>query len=199
VRGWRPLKDAERLVLVTSLGFARTYPMDVIVPSIEAPVPLTFEQPLPGWPLAALGAQGDEELVVVTDNGRAARFALAEIPGTGTQAFKRKDEERIAGAVLVADGDEILLLTDEGYARRLPATDVYAPDKGNSRGRALIARGPVRDVAVLRPDAELWAMTTAGLKQVAAERIPLEADTTRSHGLLELAPGETVLQTLSFA
>ena len=198
VHGWRPLKEADRLVLVTSVGYARAYPTNVIAPSIEAPVPLTFEQPLPGWPLAALGAQGDkEELVLVTDNGRGARFLVEDVPGTGARALKRKDEERLVGSVLAAARDELLLVTAQGYARRLPLAAVYAPAKENSRGRVLIARGPVRDLVRLRPAAALWAMTTAGLKRVKAKAIPLEADTTRSHRLLELAPDETLLRTLS--
>ncbi|MDX1689130.1 MAG: DNA gyrase C-terminal beta-propeller domain-containing protein, partial [Candidatus Promineifilaceae bacterium] len=197
VSGWGPLKEAERMVLVTSLGYARTYPTDVIVPAIEAPVPLTFEQPLPGWPLAALGAQGDEELIVVTDSGRGARFAVAEIPGTGTQAFRRKEEEEMAGAVLAVENDELLLVTDEGYGRRLPPAAVYAPEKGNSRGRVVISRRPVKGVTRRRPGAALWAVTTVGLKPLAAEAIPLERDTTRSHRLITLAAEEAVRHALS--
>jgi len=193
---WRPLREADRMVLVTSLGYVRAYPTDVIVPSIEAPVPLTFEQPLPGWPLAALGAQGDEELVLATDNGRGARFDVAGIPGTGAQAFKRKEDEEMVGAVLAGEGEEVLLVTEQGYGRRLPAAAVHAPEKGNSRGRVLIARRPVRDVARLQGDLALWAMTTAGLKPLEPEKVPLEPDTTRSHRLLKVAPDEQIVQTL---
>ena len=196
VNGWRPLREADRLVLATSVGYVRAYPTKVIGPSIEAPVPLTFEQPLPGWPLAALGAHHDEELVLVTENGRGARFLVEDIPGTGVQAFKRKDEEKLVGAVLATAGDELLLVTEQGHARRLPLAAVHAPEKDNSRGRVLIARGPVRDVARQRPDAALWAMTTAGLKPIKAKTIPLEVDTTRSHRLLKLAPDEAFLRTL---
>lgn len=193
---WRPLKDAERMVLVTSLGYARSYPTDVIVPAIEAPVPLTFEQPLPGWPLAALGAEGDEDLVMVTDNGRGAQFAVAEVPSTGVQAFKRKEEEEMMGAVLTREGDDVLLVTSEGFARRLPAAAVYAPEKGNSRGRVLITRGPVRSVVCLDEGAALWVVTPAGLKPVSTEKIPPEAETTRSHRLLKLGSDQEILQTL---
>lgn len=196
VNRWRPLKEAERLVLVTSLGYARSYPTDVIVPAIEAPVPLTFEQPLPGWPLAALDAEGDEDLIMVTDNGRGARFVVADVPSTGMQAFKRKEEEEMVGAVLAREGDDVLLVTAEGYARRLPATAVYAPEKGNSRGRVLITRGPVRSVVRLREDAALWAVTSTGLRPVSTEKIPAEADSTRSHRLLKLGRDQEILQTL---
>ena len=199
VNRWQALKEAERMVLVTSLGYARSYPTDVIVPSIEAPVPLTFEQALPGWPLAALGAEGGEELVLVTDNGRGARFAVADVPGTGMQAFKRKEEEEMVGAVLAWEGDEVLLVTAEGYARRLPATAVYAPEKGNSRGRVLIARRPVRSVVRLGGGAALWAVTAAGLRPVEAKAIPVEPDTTRSHRLLDLPAEDSVLGTVALS
>ena len=45
---WTAAREAERLLLVTSTGFARAYPLETLRPSIEAPAPFQFDSPLPG-------------------------------------------------------------------------------------------------------------------------------------------------------
>ena len=46
---WDQLKRAPRLIMVTSLGYVRGFPTNVMVNAIEAPVPWSFDNPLPGW------------------------------------------------------------------------------------------------------------------------------------------------------
>jgi DNA gyrase/topoisomerase IV subunit A len=183
------------MVLVTSLGFVRAYPTAVLAPSVEAPVPLTFEQPLPGWPVAALGTAKDAYVVVATDAGRGLRYAIRDVPGTGLQALNRDDEETIIGALTSHAEDELLLLTANGYARRLPLAAVFAPEKANSHGRVLISRRPLRALAHARP--HLQAITTAGLRPVDAGAIPCEDDSTRSYRLLRLREAQEVLRLLT--
>lgn len=184
VSRWPALKSRDRLLLATSIGYARSYPTDVIVPSIEAPVPLTFEQPLPGWPMAALGAAGDEQLVLLTDGGRGLRWPVAGVPGTGVQLLKRAGEEAIVAALMAQEDEQILLVTAGGYARRLPVSAVFQAPKTNHPGRVLISRGPVRAALTVRPEQPATLLTTTGLVAVDPASIPCETDTTRSHRLI---------------
>lgn len=193
VSRWRVVTAGERFLLVTSTGYARSYPTDVIAPSIEAPVPLTFEQPLPGWPIVALGAAGHEHLVLLTDGGRGLRLPVAEVPGIGAQLLKRADDEVIVAALLAGDDEQILLVTAEGYGRRLPATSVFGAPRPNHPGRVLISRRPLRAALVARPDHPAALLTAAGPTAVDPAIIPCEADTTRSHPLIR---GDEVLQAL---
>jgi len=182
---------------VTSVGYARTYPIDVISASIEAPVPLTFEQPLPGWPIAVLGADDGDHLVLLTDGGRGLRRAVAAIPGIGMQLLKRAEEETIIAALVGGKDCELLLVTADGYARRLPLHAVFDAPKANHSGRVLISRRPLRAALRLAKEQPALLLTGAGLQEVSAGDIPCEADTTRSHTLLRLPPDTEVLQAVN--
>lgn len=197
VNRWQAIKDSERLLLATSVGYARAYPTDVIVPSIEAPVPLTFEQPLPGWPIAALDARDDEQLLLLTDGGRGLRRPVSHVPGIGVQLLKRSDNETIVAALLGREEEQFLIVTAAGYARRLPLTSVFRPPKANHPGRVLISRGPTRTALSVDPGQPVELLTSGGLAKVDVSAVPCEADTTRSHRLLHLQAGAEVLRAVS--
>lgn len=191
---WQAVKDRERLLLVTSVGYVRAYPVDVMATSIEAPMPLTFEQPLPGWPTAALGAPDAHQLILITSGGRGLRYAVREVPGSGLHLLKRTGDDEVVAAFVARDEDELLLVTDRGYGRRMPVSGVHAANKGRSRGRVLISRRPVRGAGAVPADHPLWLATTAGVSAVRPGAIPCEPDSTRSHRLFKPAQGQEVLQ-----
>ena len=195
VARWQPIKQRERLLLATSLGYARPYPTDVMVPAIEAPVPLTFEQPLPGWPSGARGIDGEEMLVLVTDGGRALRFPLAQLPIGGLQIMKRRAEETMVATVVAGSEDDLLLVTEQGFGRRMPVSAVPLAEKANAPGRAVISRRPVCDAAAVPPDGRLWAVTSAGPSTIDAATVESNDSSTRSHRLLTM-PRDARLQRL---
>lgn len=195
---WDHLKQQEKLLLVTSMGFASPYPTDVMQTNIEAPVPLKFDQPLPGVPVALLGGRGNETLLVVTEKGRATRFNFGDLPITGLQAINCGREDRVTD-VLLADGeDEVWLLTADGYARRLPAAWVPVPPQANHKGKAMIARrSPLVAMDVSGPDRSGWAVASERLVRVdyGGAGVPQE-DSTRTYPLLKLKKGEKVQTVL---
>jgi hypothetical chaperone protein len=182
IASWRSLKSYPRLVLATSLGFARAYPTTVITPAIEAPVPLTFEQPLPGWPLAFLGAHPGDRLLLFTAAGRGICYPVDSLPGTGLQLLNRAEDDRIVAALAVQPETPVVLVTGGGYARRLPASAVHMPEKANDKGRVLISRRPV--IAAATAAAPLQALTKSGLIPFDPTLLPLDPDSTRSERCL---------------
>ncbi len=192
---WPELQQAQRMLLVTSVGYARSYPADVISAAINAPVPLMFEQPLPGWPVAALGSNHDDQLVLLTDGGRGLRRAVSAIPGRGLQLLKREKEETIVAALLCAPDAELLLLNAAAFARRLPLHAVPEGTRPNQPGRVLIARRSLRAALALGAEDALL-LTRSGVQRVDPHEVPCEADSTRSHRLLRLGQGDELLQAI---
>lgn len=192
---WDALKRRERLLLVTSLGFARPYPLDILRTNIEAPAPLRFDRPLPGNPVAVLGTQQDEQLVLVSREGRAVRLDAGSIRLAGVQAFNCGQDDRVVGAVLAAATAEIALVTADGYGNRLLAEWIPVAPRPNSKGKSMIARrSELVGVSNLTPDTPLWLVTTKRLVGVDAGRLPLE-DSTKTERLVKLGADEWV-QTL---
>lgn len=197
VARWRAVKEAERLLLVTSLGFVRSYPAEVMARSIEAPVPFAFEQPLPGWPVAVLGVHPRQEVVLLTDGGRGLRYPAGEVPGIGLQLLKRAQEEQIVSALAPNREEQLLLVTDRAYGRRMPAGAVFRSEKANHPGRVLISRRPLRGAGIVAPERPLWVATKGSVMAVAPQAIPTDEASTRSHRLLKLPEGEEVRQVVA--
>ncbi|HEX6383568.1 MAG TPA: Hsp70 family protein [Anaerolineae bacterium] len=192
VSRWDEMNRRQKLLLATSLGFVRPYPMDVIKGNIEAPVPLKFDYPLFGDPVAALGTEEEDELVLVTSSGRAVRFAVKSLRLSGLQAVNCGGDDRVTAALLARPGDEVALVTADGYGRRLLAEWVPVPPKANTKGMSMVARRSDLVAATTRtPDLLPWLITSKRLVKVETGQLPLE-ESTRTERLLSLEPGETV-------
>ena len=193
VSRWGEIKRRPKLLLATSLGFVRPFPMDVLKVNIEAPVPLKFDQPLPGDPVAALGAEEEEdELLLVTGSGRAVRFAVKSLRLSGLQAVNCGRDDRVTEAVLAQPEEKVVLVTADGYGRCLLAEWVPVPPKANTRGKSMVARrSELAAIATPKLDATLWLVTSKRLVPAETGHLPLE-DSTKTKPLLKLEPGETV-------
>jgi DNA gyrase/topoisomerase IV subunit A len=194
---WEEVKRRPRLFLLTSKGYARAYPTQPLITSIEGPTALKFDQPLPGVPLVVTGAGPDDHLLVGLDNGRLVRLALAAMPLHGLQAINRRPEETIVAALLAPDDEAALLLTVGGFARRLPLAAVELAAKANTRGRVMLSRRPL--AAILPGNKSGWALTTSRLLPVDPCHLPLDEDSLATRPLLDLDPGEEILTSLNRA
>jgi hypothetical protein len=195
---WAHARQQARLLVVTTFGFARAYQLDKMIESIEGPTPYKFDQPLPGVPAAAYGANVDDHVVLLLDSARGVRYQVGRLPMQGIQAINRRQDEGLTGAALVGEDDELLLVTAGGYGRRAPAGLVPVPPKANSRGRVLVARRPLCGLARLGDERQAWAITNRRWVTLEPERLPLdEQGSTRSARLLKLAQNETILSSFS--
>jgi hypothetical chaperone protein len=191
---WNRLRDQERLVLVTSLGFLRAYPLPGFVPAIEGPLPLQLDQPLPGLPVAIMGGHNGMQVAVALDSGRVVRYGLSTLPQQGVQAINRRDGERLAAALLAAGDAELLAMTPEGYGRRLLLEWVPRPSRPNTRGKVMLARRPLAAVVRLRSGRSTWALTNRRLLTLQVGQLPVANErSTRSHRIVRLTDGERLL------
>ena len=193
VLDWTAVREAERLLFVTSTGFARAYPLETLRPSIEAPVPFSFDSPLPGVPVLVAGVARRQDVVIATEGGRGLRWPLARLPLAGAQAINCGQEasfDRVAAALAAEPGGEAVLLLADGYARRLPVAAVEAAPKANTRGKALVARRSA--VVGLAPAGPLTLITDRRLLAVDGAALPLE-EGTRAQRLAKLAADEAVV------
>ena len=189
---WAAAREAERLLLVTSSGFARAYPLETLRPSIEAPAPFQFDSPLPGVVVLAQGVARRQDAVIVTAGGRGLRWPLARLPLVGAQAINCGQEaafDRVAAARAVEPDGELVLLLADGYARRLPAAAVAEAPRVNAHGKSLVAR---RAAAVaLAPVGPLTVVTDRRLVAADGPALAVE-EGTKAERLVTLAEGERV-------
>lgn len=192
VASWDGVKKYEDLLLVTSLGLVRPYPLHVMRPNVETPVPFKFDHNLLGQVVAVFGASAAEELLVFTAGGRAVRYGAGALRLSGTQAINCGSTDRVAAALLVQKTDRVLLVTEDGYGRLLQPAWIPEPLKPNSKGQSQIARrSPLAGTCLLPPQNEVVIFTNRRLVGVTAVSLPLE-NSTKSHRLLKLGEGEQI-------
>ncbi len=190
VSRWAELKAVPKLLLVTSQGVARPYPMNVLRENIEAPIPLRFDHPLPGIVVAALGLDEQKTLVAASRDGRALAYETNGLRLSGTQIYNCGQDDRLVSALLVDDEAELALVTVDGYGRRLQSSWVPLAERPNTKGKSMIARRS-EVAALLQPEVTPWLVTNERLVRGEYGRLPLE-DSTKSARLLKLGAGEVV-------
>jgi hypothetical protein len=191
ISNWTRLKNHKRLLIVTSTGYARPYPTDVLAERIEAPVPLKFDQPLPGVSVTAMGLDGDEgELVLVTRTGKGARFGQSVLRTSGTQLLNLGAviDDRVNGVTLAQPDDALLVVTGDGYGRYLRTNWIDAPPKLNAKPKSIIARRS--DIVGIGREGDR-VVTSLWMSQLNEIQLDLD-DSTKTYPLLDLQPEESV-------
>ncbi len=194
---WTAAREMERLLLVTSTGYARAYPLDALRAAIESPAPLTFDNPPPGVPVAAQGIDRSMDIVIVTEAGRAVRWSSANIPLAGVQALNPGRDaafDRVTTALAAVPEGDIALILADGFARRLRVDWVAAAPRANAKGKALVARkSSVVGLALAGP---LTLITDRRTLAADAGTLPLE-DSTKAFRLVAMEEGESVTAVAS--
>ena len=189
---WTRIREKERLLLSTTRGFVRAFPIPIMRDSIEAPVPLKLDHPLPGLPVSTRGALITDEFVLAISRGRGLRWSINALRVSGTQVANCGKDDQVVAATLTHPDEELLLITSDGFARRLLASWIPVPEKPNQKGKSLISRRGF--IAALAKPNE-WAVTNRNLLAIRSDALPLE-DSTKSMLLFKLENNEHIWCTL---
>ncbi len=196
---WNSIIDQSRLTVVTTYGYIRSYPLNGLIEKIEGPTPYQFDQPLPGLPLVVFGRESSDGIIVFLDSGRAVRYSEGDIPQIGVQAINRSVEERVTGVMAVeGNRQELVVITESGFGRSLPAGWIPVPVKPNTRGRVMVSRKPVAGISRVPADEKIWALSNQRLIPIIASQLRKDAAfSTTTRRLIKRAPGERILLLVS--
>ena len=88
--------------------------------------------------------QTGEQLLVATSNGRILRFEVndEQLPlmgrtAQGNQALRLRGREQVVGCVTLSTDDNLLLVTEQGYGKRLPVSALRRVNRGDLGTQAL--------------------------------------------------------------
>ncbi len=134
-----------------------------------------------GW---ALHTGGQDELVLVSAQGRAIRFQEETVRPQGRSAggmrgLTLQEEDVVAGADLARPGGQLLVATALGFAKRVPLDEFNVQGRGGLGVLAVDAAklpltGPVVAASVVLPQGEMALVTSAGaLARLPVAQVPL--------------------------
>ncbi|NPV06556.1 MAG: DNA gyrase subunit A [Anaerolineae bacterium] len=158
----------------------------------------------PNDELVSVGlTDGSDELLVVTALGRALRFREDEVRpqsrvARGVLTANLDHEDHIAGMEVVEPGAKALILTENGFGKRVPVEDFPLRSR---RGKGVLATnqrafnrtGPVMGVRMVADDDEISIMTTEGMAmRVRAADIPIVSRYAAGNIVMRLNDGDTL-------
>ncbi len=123
-----------------------------------------------GW---ARLTSGQDEILLVTQNGQALRFAEDEVrsmgrSAAGVQGIRLGKGDRVTSLEIVEPGGSLLVVTDEGYGKRTPLKEYSA--KGRATGgistidqKSLDKIGKIASARVVQPADDVTVISTNGI------------------------------------
>jgi DNA gyrase subunit A len=154
--------------------------------------------------IAARLVSADEDLLLVSKNAQAIRFHATDEAlrpmgraTSGVIGMRFGGGDRLLGMHVVHDGADVLVATGGGYAKRTPADQYPVQGRGGQgvvTARIVEARGELVGALMVRPEDEVFAITSAGgVIRTSAAEIKLSGRQTMGVRLVNLAPGQSLV------
>jgi DNA gyrase subunit A len=154
--------------------------------------------------IAARLVSPEQDLLLVSKHAQALRFRASDEAlrpmgraTSGVIGMRFSGADELLGMHVVTEGADVLVATGGGFAKRTPS-DQY-PVKGRGglgvlTARIVEARGELVGALMVRPEDEVYAITSAGgVIRTAAAEIKMSARQTMGVRLVNLAPGQSLV------
>lgn len=189
---WQYIEQAESLILMSTLGYAKKFIGERIIPKMSLPVPYKFTK-MRGYPAFLIGAMEGQDYVAITHAGRVVRMPIADLPLREVRPISVTLRGSIIGAIGADAQDELLVATRSGYAKRVCVDNIPHTAEMNTNGTKLVQRGNPIYADRFNLQASLYALTTQRIVQVDPSSIPLINTQKTDYKLLRLKKGESLI------
>ena len=154
--------------------------------------------------IAARLVSPDQDLLLVSKNAQAIRFRASDEAlrpmgrvTSGVIGMRFGDGDRLLGMYVVSEDADVLVATSGGFAKRTPADQYPVQGRGGQgvvTARIVEARGELAGALMVRPEDEVFAITSAGgVIRTAAAEIKQSGRQTMGVRLVNLAPGQSLV------
>ena len=115
---------------------------------------------------------GEKDIILGASNGKAIRFSEGDIRpmgriAAGVRGILIEDDEQVVGmAIVTTDGDEIVIVTDNGYGKRTNVDDFRVQIRGGKGVKALNMtdkNGKLIALSTVRGDEDIIVVTDKGM------------------------------------
>ncbi|GAA0399168.1 DNA gyrase subunit A [Microbispora corallina] len=152
---------------------------------------------------ARLVSEGDD-LLLVSKNAQSIRFTASDEAlrpmgraTSGVIGMRFLDGDELLAMNVIRDGEDVLIATEGGYAKRTPAEQYPVQGRGGKgvlTAKIVSARGKLVGAVMVRPEDEVFAITSAGgVIRTSAGEIKQSGRQTMGVRLMNLADGDSVV------
>ncbi len=146
----------------------------------------------------------DEDVLLISKGAQAIRFPADDEQmrpmgraTSGVIGMRFTNGDELLGMYVVREGEDVLVATEGGYAKRTPADEYPLRNRGGLgviTARIVENRGGLVGALMVRPDDEVFAITSAGgVIRTRASEVKQSGRQTMGVRLMNLAPGDSVV------
>jgi DNA gyrase subunit A len=146
----------------------------------------------------------DEDVLLISKGAQAIRFPADDEQmrpmgraTSGVIGMRFTNGDELLGMYVVREGEDVLVATEGGYAKRTPADEYPIRNRGGLgviTARIVENRGGLVGALMVRPDDEVFAITSAGgVIRTRASEVKQSGRQTMGVRLMNLAPGDSVV------
>ncbi len=146
----------------------------------------------------------EEDLLLVSKGAQALRFNASDEQlrpmgraTSGVIGMRFNEGDELLGMYVVREGEDVMVATDRGYAKRTPIDDYPLRGRGGLgviTARIVEDRGVLVGALMVRPDDEVFAITSAGgVIRTRAGEVKQSGRQTMGVRLMNLASGDSVV------
>jgi DNA gyrase subunit A len=146
----------------------------------------------------------EQDLLLVSKGAQALRFNASDEQlrpmgraTSGVIGMRFNDGDELLGMYVVREGEDVLVATDRGYAKRTPIEDYPLRGRGGLgviTARIVEDRGGLVGALMVRPDDEVFAITSAGgVIRTRAGEVKQSGRQTMGVRLMNLTSGDSVV------
>jgi DNA gyrase subunit A len=148
-------------------------------------------------------SEGTNDIVLVTEHGRAIRFPENDVPtmgrvAQGVKGIQLRSEDSVVGMVVVRREGTLCTVTENGYAKRTPVSDYPAQKRGGIGTITLdvsARTGPLIAAKELLDGDELMVITAAGSAlRVSGGEVPVQGRATQGKRVVSIGAGDRVVE-----
>lgn len=154
--------------------------------------------------IAARLVSEEDDLLLVSRGAQSIRFTASDEAlrpmgraTSGVIGMRFLEGDELLAMNRIGDGDDVLIATEGGYAKRTPADQYPLQGRGGKgvlTAKIVSARGKLVGAAMVRPDDEVFAITSAGgVIRTSAGEIKQSGRQTMGVRLMNLAEGDSVV------
>jgi DNA gyrase subunit A len=154
--------------------------------------------------IAARLVSPDQDLLLISKNAQSIRFRASDEAlrpmgrvTSGVIGMRFGNGDRLLGMYVVGEDADVLVATSGGFAKRTPADQYPVQGRGGQgvlTARIVEARGELVGALMVRPEDEVFAITSAGgVIRTAAAEIKQSGRQTMGVRLVNLAPGQSLV------
>ncbi|MBG0826980.1 DNA gyrase subunit A [Planomonospora sp. ID67723] len=154
--------------------------------------------------IAARLVSEDDDLLLISRGAQSIRFTATDEAlrpmgraTSGVIGMRFLEGDELLAMNRIADGDDVLVATEGGYAKRTPADQYPVQGRGGKgvlTAKIVSARGKLVGAVMVRPEDEVFAITSAGgVIRTSAGEIKQSGRQTMGVRLMNLAEGDSVV------